>query len=223
VISVNGRGAVKMGTVGKPIEGVEVMIAADGEILARGPNIMKGYWKMEKETAEVIDAEGWFHTGDIGEIDSEGFLRITDRKKELIINAYGKNVAPAPIENALKASRYIGQAVVIGDRRKFLSALLVPDLDVLKAWAEKNGLGAASPADLVKNPQVRALIGQEVEQVNSGLASFEKIVAWELLPNEFTLETGELTPTQKIKRRVINQKYGDVIERLYAEADQKGG
>ncbi|HEV2855037.1 MAG TPA: long-chain fatty acid--CoA ligase [Thermoanaerobaculia bacterium] len=223
VISVNGRGAVKMGTVGKPIEGVEVMIAADGEILARGPNIMKGYWNMEKETAEVIDADGWFHTGDIGEIDAEGFLRITDRKKELIINAYGKNVAPAPIENALKGSRYIGQAVVIGDRRKFLSALLVPDLDVLKAWAEKNGLSGARAEDLVKNPQVRALVAQEVDQVNSGLASFEKIVAWELLPNEFTLETGELTPTQKVKRRVINQKYGDVIERLYAEADQKGG
>jgi long-chain acyl-CoA synthetase len=223
VISVNGRDAVKMGTVGKPIEGVEVMIAADGEILSKGPNIMKGYWKMEKETAEVIDADGWFHTGDIGEIDSEGFLRITDRKKELIINAYGKNVAPAPIENALKGSRYIGQAVVIGDRRKFLSALLVPDFDVLKAWAEKNGQGAVQTADLIKAPQVRALIAQEVEQVNSGLAGFEKIVAWELLPNEFTLETGELTPTQKVKRRVINQKYGDVIERLYAEADKKGG
>ena len=223
VISVNGRNAVKMGTVGKPIEGVQVMIAADGEILSKGPNIMKGYWGMEKETAEVIDAEGWFHTGDIGEIDSDGFLRITDRKKELIINAYGKNVAPAPIENALKGSRYIGQAVVIGDRRKFLSALLVPDFDVLKAWAEKNGQGGASTADLIKNAQVRALIAQEVNQVNSGLAGFEKIVAWELLPNEFTLETGELTPTQKVKRRVINQKYGDVIERLYAEADQKGG
>ena len=223
VISVNGRDAVKMGTVGKPIEGVEVMIAADGEILSKGPNIMKGYWKMEKETAEVIDADGWFHTGDIGEIDSEGFVRITDRKKELIINAYGKNVAPAPIENALKGSRYIGQAVVIGDRRKFLSALLVPDFDVLKAWAEKNGQGGTSPADLIKNPQVRALIAQEVNQVNSGLAGFEKVVAWELLPAEFTLETGELTPTQKVKRRVINQKYGDVIERLYAEADQKGG
>jgi long-chain acyl-CoA synthetase len=223
VISVNGRDAVKMGTVGKPIEGVEVVIAGDGEILSKGPNIMKGYWKMEKETAEVIDADGWFHTGDIGEIDSEGFLRITDRKKELIINAYGKNVAPSPIENTLKGSRFIGQAVVIGDRRKFLSALLVPDFDVRKAWAEKNGQGGASNEDLIKNPQVRALLAQEVSQVNSGLAGFEKIVAWELLPNEFTLETGELTPTQKVKRRVINQKYGDVIERLYAEADQKGG
>ena len=227
VISVNTREDVKMGTVGKPIPGVEVMIAADGEILSRGPNTMKGYWGMEKETAEVIDAEGWFHTGDIGEVDPEGFLRITDRKKELIINAYGKNVAPAPIENALKGSRFIEQAVVIGDRRKFLSALLVPDFATLKAWAEKQGIAAADNAAdnarLLAAPQVRELIGKEVAAVNANLAGFEKIVAWELLPDEFTLETGEITPTLKIKRRVINQKYGPIIDRLYAEADKHGG
>ena len=223
VISVNTWQGVKMGTVGRPIPGVEVKIAGDGEILSRGPHIMKGYWGMEKETAEVIDADRWFHTGDIGEIDADGFLRITDRKKELIINAYGKNVAPAPIENSLKSSRYIGQAVVIGDRRKFLSALLVPDFDALKGWAERNGLGSASPRELIANPAFRELVGQEVETVNQGLAGFEKIVAWELLPDEFTLETGELTPTQKVKRRVINQKYGEVIDRLYAEADKHGG
>lgn len=223
VITLNTKQAVKLGTVGRPISNVEVRIAADGEILAKGPNIMKGYWGMEKETAEVIDAEGWFHTGDIGEIDADGFLRITDRKKELIINAYGKNVAPAPIESSLKSSRYIGQAVVIGDRRKFLSALLVPDFDALKGWAERQGLGVASTEEMLAQPAVRTLIDQEVEAVNSGLAGFEKIVAWELLPNEFTLETGELTPTQKVKRRVINEKYGDVIDRLYAEADKKGG
>jgi long-chain acyl-CoA synthetase len=223
VISVNTWSGVKMGSVGRPIPGVEVKIATDGEILSRGPHIMKGYWGMEKETAEVIDADGWFHTGDIGEIDEEGFLRITDRKKELIINAYGKNVAPAPIENSLKSSRYIGQAVVIGDRRKFLSALLVPDFDALKGWAERNGLGSTSPQELIANPAFRQLIGQEVETVNADLAGFEKVVAWELLPNEFTLETGELTPTQKVKRRVINQKYGEVIDRLYAEADKHGG
>jgi long-chain acyl-CoA synthetase len=223
VISLNTADAVKMGTVGRPIPGVEVTIAADGEILARGPNIMKGYWNMPKETAETIDAEGWFHTGDIGEIDADGFLRITDRKKELIINAYGKNVAPAPIENSLKSSRYIGQAVVIGDRRKFLAALLVPDFDALKGWAERQGLGAPSHEVLVANPSVRDLIAKEVETVNAGLAGFEKIVAWELLPDEFTLETGELTPTQKVKRRVINQKYGAIIDRLYEEADKHGG
>jgi long-chain acyl-CoA synthetase len=223
VISVNTWGGVKMGTVGRPVPNVEVRIAEDGEILSRGPNIMKGYWGMPKETAEVIDADGWFHTGDIGEIDGEGFLRITDRKKELIINAYGKNVAPAPIENALKSSRYIGQAVVIGDRRKFLSALLVPDFDALKSWAERQGLASTDPQELIANSAFRELIGKEVNTVNAGLAGFERVVAWELLPNEFTLETGELTPTQKVKRRVINQKYGEVIDRLYKEADQKGG
>lgn len=223
VISVNTRENVKMGTVGQPIPGVEVRIAEDGEILSKGPNIMKGYWHMDKETAEVIDAEGWFHTGDIGEVDPEGFLRITDRKKELIINAYGKNVAPAPIENSLKGSRFIGQAVVIGDRRKFLSALLVPDFEALKPWAEKQGIHAGSNEQLVADRQVRDLIAQEVTAVNAHLAGFEKIVAWELLPNEFTLETGEITPTLKVKRRVINQKYGQIIDRLYAEADKLGG
>jgi long-chain acyl-CoA synthetase len=220
---VNTPNAVKMGTVGRALPGVELKIAADGEILAKGPNIMKGYWNLPEATAEVIDAEGWFHTGDIGEIDADGFLRITDRKKELIINAYGKNVAPAPIENLLKSSRFIGQAVAIGDRRKFLSALVVPDFEVLKPWAEKQGIATGSNEALIKDPKVRALYGTEVQGVNAHLASFEKIVAWELLPNEFTLETGELTPTQKVKRRVITKKYGDVIERLYQAADAHQG
>jgi long-chain acyl-CoA synthetase len=132
-------------------------------------------------------------------------------------------VAPAPIENTLKSSRFIGQAVVIGDRRKFLSALLVPDFEALKPWAEKQGIGTGDHGQLLANAAVRALFAQEVEKVNAGLASFEKIVAWELLPNEFTLETGELTPTQKVKRRVVNQKYGSIIDRLYAEADKQGG
>jgi long-chain acyl-CoA synthetase len=223
VISVNHRTAVKMGTVGQVVPGVEVRIAEDGEILAKGPNIMKGYWNLPKETAEVLDADGWFHTGDIGEIDPEGFLRITDRKKELIVNAYGKNVAPAPIENSLKASRFIAQAVVIGDRRKFLAGLIVPDFDALKAWAERGGLGKPSNEELIANPQVRELIAKEVAGVNANLASFEKVSAWELMPTEWTLETGELTPTQKVKRRIINQKYGDVIEKLYAAADKAGG
>jgi long-chain acyl-CoA synthetase len=146
VLTVNTPEAVKMGTVGKAIPGVQLRIAADGEILGKGPNIMQGYWNMPEATAEVIDQEGWFHTGDIGEIDADGFLRITDRKKELIINAYGKNVAPAPIENQLKSSRFISQAVAIGDRRKFLSALLVPDFEALKPWAEKQGIGTAEGA-----------------------------------------------------------------------------
>src|SRR5262249_42737374 len=146
VISCNSTAHVKLGTVGRPVPGVAVEIADDGEILARGPNIMKGYWNLPQATAEVIDAAGWFHTGAIGEVDDDGFLRITDRKKELIVNAYGKNIAPAPIENSLKASHFIGQAVVIGDRRKFLSALLVPDFDALKAWAGKQGIAIGDVA-----------------------------------------------------------------------------
>jgi long-chain acyl-CoA synthetase len=221
VLTVNTPKAVKMGTVGRALPGVELRIAADGEILAKGPNIMQGYWNLPEATAEVIDSEGWFHTGDIGEIDEEGFLRITDRKKELIINAYGKNVAPAPIENTLKGSRFIGQAVVLGDRRKFLSALLVPDFEALRPWAERQGIGAPANQDLIRDQRVRDLIAKEVEEVNTSLASFEKIVAWDLLPEEWTLETGELTPTMKVKRRVINEKYGDIIERLYAESEAK--
>ncbi|MBV8203372.1 MAG: long-chain fatty acid--CoA ligase, partial [Acidobacteria bacterium] len=217
VISANGWTGVKLGTVGRVIPGVEVKFATDGEILARGPNVMKGYWNLPKETAEAIDSEGWFHSGDIGELDGDGFLRITDRKKELIVNAYGKNVAPAPLENALKGSPFIAQAVVIGDRRKFLAALLVPELDHLKGWAAKNGVGTGG--ELLGDPRVRDLYAGEVAKVNAHLPGFEKIVAWELMPTEWTLETGELTPTQKVKRRVINQKYGEVIDRLYAEAE----
>ena len=222
VITVNTPDHVKLGTVGRTVPRVTVEIAADGEILAKGPNIMKGYWNLPEATRETIDAEGWFHTGDIGEVDSEGFLRITDRKKELIVNANGKNIAPAPIENALKASPYIAQAVVIGDRRKFLSALLVPDFDTLSGWAGKQGLPADRPSLLARS-EVRSLLAKEVENVNKGLAKFEHVVAWDLLPEEFTIETGELTPTLKVKRRIVNQKYGDVIDRLYAEADLKRG
>lgn len=222
VITVNTPGHVKLGTVGRPVKDVEVQIAADGEILARGPNIMKGYWGNPEGTAEVIDAEGWFHTGDIGEVDEDGFLRITDRKKELIVNAYGKNIAPAPIENALKSSRFIGQAVVIGDRRQYLSALLVPDFDALRPWAAKQGADTSTPEAMLANPQVRELYGKEVEAVNKNLAHYEQIVAWDLLPQEFTLETGELTPTQKVKRRVVNDKYGATIDRLYASGQPAG-
>jgi long-chain acyl-CoA synthetase len=223
VISVNGPGNVKLGTVGRPVVGCEVKIAADGEILSRGHNTMQGYWNLPKATAEAIDSEGWFHTGDIGVIDEDGFLRITDRKKELLVNAYGKNVAPAPIENSLKSSPFIGQAVVLGDRRKFIAAVLVPEFDHLKQWADKQGIATKDVPTLLKDAKVRALFAGEVEKVNKDLPGYEKVVAWDLLPQEFTLETGELTPTQKIKRRVVNEKYADVIDRMYNEADAKQG
>ena len=222
VISVNAPGITKLGTVGRPIPGIEVEIAEDGEILTRGPHVMKGYFGNPEATAEVIDEDGWFHTGDIGEIDADGYLRITDRKKEIIVNAYGKNVAPAPIENALKSSRYVSQAVVLGDRRKFLAALVVPDLEALTTWAKGQGIAVAGAEELIADHRVRELIAAEVAAVNEGLASYERIVAWELLPEEFSLEGGELTPTQKVKRRVIHEKYDDRIDRMYAEAEKKG-
>jgi long-chain acyl-CoA synthetase len=219
VLTVNAPGRVKLGTVGTVIPGVELRVAEDGEILARGPNIMKGYYNNPEATRETIDEEGWFHTGDIGEKDAEGFLSITDRKKELIVNAYGKNIAPAPIENALKASRFIGQAVVIGDQRKFLSALIVPDFEALRSWAKSEGVSFAHDQELVADPKVKDLFAREIEPVNGKLARYERIHAWELLAQELTLETGELTPTQKVKRRVIDDKYREVIDRLYQQAD----
>ena len=215
VLTINSHGATKLGSVGRAIPNVELRIAEDGEILARGPNIMKGYWNNPEATAEVIDGEGWFHTGDIGHVDADGFLFITDRKKELIVTAGGKNIAPAPIENALKASRYIGQAVVIGDRRKFISALIVPDFEALRPWARANGVTFASDEELVASPAVRKLFVDEIAPVNAELAQYEKIKAWELVPREMTLETGELTPTQKVKRRVVNKNFAAQIDRMY--------
>jgi len=215
VLTVNAKNRVRLGTVGPAIPETELRIAEDGEILARGPQITTGYHNLPEQTAEAIDPEGWFHTGDIGEIDDGGFLKITDRKKEIIVNAYGKNVAPAPIENALKASRFVGQAVVIGDRRKLLAALLVPDFDTLQAWASQQGIEADDVSTLLGTEQVKALFTEEIKIVNENLARYEQIRIWHLLPDDFTIETGELTPTQKIKRRVINEKYSAVIDHLY--------
>jgi long-chain acyl-CoA synthetase len=219
VLSVNGSGCVKLGTVGPAIPETELRIADDGEILARGPQIMQGYNNLPDATANSIDPEGWFHTGDIGEIDAEGFLKITDRKKELIVNAYGKNVAPAPIENQLKSSRLIAQAIVVGDRRKILSALIVPDFNTLRAWAQQHSLSTSAIEDLIPLPEIKNLYQREVDKVNGELARFQQVRIWTLLSSEFTIESGELTPTQKIKRRVISENYYDTIERLYENAE----
>ncbi|MEM7483020.1 MAG: long-chain fatty acid--CoA ligase [Acidobacteriota bacterium] len=216
IITTNSPGAVRLGTVGKVIPRVEVRIADDGEILTRGPNVMQGYRNLPEETAEAIDADGWFHTGDIGELDDDGYLSITDRKKELIVNAYGKNIAPAPIENALKASTYISQAMVIGDRQKFLGALLAPDFENLATWARARGLAATDPDAMIADSAVRELLASEVQKVNAELAHYEEIVRWELVPREFTVEDGELTPTQKLKRRVIRERWQDEIAKLFA-------
>ncbi|MDY7092521.1 MAG: long-chain fatty acid--CoA ligase [Acidobacteriota bacterium] len=221
VLSVNAPGRVKMGTVGKALPGVTLEIAEDGEILAKGPNIMKGYHNLPEATAEAIDSEGWFHTGDIGEIDEEGFLRITDRKKEIIVNAYGKNVAPAPVENAIKASRYIGQVMVVGDRRKFLAALVVPDFEALAVWATAKGLDSSNMEALLAQEPVQELFRNELEEVNQKLAKYERVHAWELLPEEWSIEGGEMTPTLKVKRRIVNQKHGDRIDAMYERAEKR--
>ena len=215
VIAVNGPSAWRLGTVGRVMPGVEVRIAEDGEILTRGPHVMKGYYGKPEATAEAIDPDGWFHTGDIGVLDEDGFLRITDRKKEIIVNSNGKNVAPAPIENALKSDPFVAQPVVIGDRRKFLSCLIVPNFEKLREWAAKNGLSGLSDRELVDNAKVRAIYQEIVDRWNEGKPHEQLINAFELLSEELTIEGGELTPTLKVKRRVVDQKYRTRIDRLY--------
>jgi len=215
VIAVNGPAAWRLGTVGRILPGVECRIAGDGEILTRGPHVMKGYYGKPEATAEAIDPDGWFHTGDIGVIDGDGFLKITDRKKEIIVNSNGKNIAPAPIESALKADPFVGQPVVVGDRRKFLSCLIVPNFEKLRDWAKKNGLSGLSDSELVEDPRVRQIYQGIVDRWNLDKPHEQVINAFKLLPAELTIEGGELTPTLKVKRRVVDQKYKPVIDGLY--------
>ncbi len=220
VISVNRLEKFKFGSVGLPLDNVEVKIAEDGEILTRGPHVMKGYYKNEAATKEAIDEDGWFHTGDIGIIDEDGFLVITDRKKNLIVTAGGKNVAPQPIENLLITSQYIEQAVVIGDKRKFISALIVPNLDALKAFAQERGITYQSTRELLDHPEVQKLYRQEIDNVSTDLARYETIKKFALIEEPFTIESGELTPTLKIKRRIVEERYKDIIEKMYEEAEK---
>ena len=210
VITVNGPGRWKLGTVGKPVPGVEVRIAEDGEILTRGPHVMKGYYKKPEETAKVIDADGWFATGDIGELDPEGFLRITDRKKELIVLSGGKKAAPQPIENALKQSEWISLPIVIGNRRKFLSALIVPNF-------AKTAIPPGDSEALNSDGALRVGIQREIDRYNEGKPHHEQIRAFALLPRELTIEAGEITPTMKVKRKVIDERYKALIDRMYEE------
>jgi long-chain acyl-CoA synthetase len=220
VISASRVGANKVGTVGKIISNVEVRIAPDGEILARGPNVMRGYYLRPEETAATISPDGWLATGDIGNLDSDGFLTITDRKKELLKTAGGKYIAPQPIENALKMSPYIQGACVVGDRRKFIVALIVPNFSRVKNEAARNGRQFASQPDLCADQWVRDLIGKEVNRINSALARYETIKRFALLDQDFTFENGELTYTMKLKRRVIEQHNAAAIDQLYADVDE---
>ncbi|BDU69557.1 AMP-dependent synthetase [Geothrix oryzae] len=222
IITVNRFGEVIPGCVGRPLykewNGRPfVKIAEDGEILCQGPNIMVGYWNNEKATQEAIDADGYFHTGDIGHFDDEGRLYITDRKKELLVTSGGKKVAPQPIENQLKVDKYISQAVLIGDQRNFITALIVPNFDSLVRWAGYKKIAFKSHAELIKNPLVVAKVGSRVERVNEHLSNYERVKKIVLLDQEMTLEGGQLTPSLKVKRRVVNQMYADQIEGMYTE------
>jgi long-chain acyl-CoA synthetase len=217
VIAVNQPNRRRLGSVGPVIPGVEVKIAADGEILSRGPHIMKGYWNNPDATAQAIDSEGWFHTGDIGEIDKDGFLRITDRKKDIIINAYGKNIAPQPLEALLKSSPYVGTPVLIGDGRKYLSALIVPNFEKLEREAPTLGVDVKSREELVTNDRIKALIQSEIDRFNQNLDRQEKIRRFALLARDFTIEDDEITPSLKVKRKNIDKKYKSTIDQLYKD------
>ncbi len=218
VITVNDmrNDGLRFGTVGKPIPGVTVRIADDGEILAKGPNIMLGYYKDEEMTRQTVDADGWLHTGDIGEFTAEGFLRITDRKKEIFKTSGGKYVAPQVMENKLKASRFIEQVMVIGENRNFPAALVVPEFNFLKDYCERKGIPFTSREQVIADERIRERIFKEVAEANAGLGQWEQVKKIELLPQEWTIDGGELTPTLKLRRKQIITKYNALVERIYA-------
>ncbi len=216
VLTCNTFENIRFGTVGQAVPSVELRIEPDGEIAARGPNVMKGYYRKPQETAEVL-RDGWLYTGDIGHIDAEGFLTLTDRKKDLIITSGGKNIAPQPIENMLKQSPYIANAVIIGGTRKFISALVVPEFGKLEAYAKEQGLSFASRAELVGNPRIIEFMRGEVEKATPYLAPFEKVKKIVLLYRDFDADAGEITPTLKVKRNIIETRYKDLIDSLYRE------
>jgi long-chain acyl-CoA synthetase len=223
VIALNTPITHRMGTVGVPLPNVEVKLAEDGELLTRGPAVFVGYWQKPAETAECFDAEGWFKTGDIAHLDADGFLSITDRKKELLKTSGGKLVAPQPIENKLKNNVLVGQAALVGDKHKFISAIISPNFVALEAWATHSGIEFKSRAELVADSRIVARYGEIVREVNGGLANFETLKRFRVVAEEWTQETGELTPSMKLKRRAITARYSAVIEALYAdEATARG-
>jgi long-chain acyl-CoA synthetase len=220
VVTANTPAANKVGTVGRPIAHVQLKIADDGEILVKGPNVMQGYYRKPDETREVFTPDGWFRTGDIGRLDEDGYLIITDRKKELLKTAAGKFIAPAPIENTLKTSPYITNAIVVGDKRKFVSVLVVPNFANIEGAARKAGRDFATPAQMPADPWVRDLLSGEIQRLTAPLAQYEKPKRFAILEQDFTYASGELTYTLKMKRRVIEQRYQDVIARLYADVEE---
>ncbi|MFA4839835.1 MAG: long-chain fatty acid--CoA ligase [Candidatus Neomarinimicrobiota bacterium] len=217
VIAVNGPGNVRLGSVGRAVPETEFKIAADGEILVKGPQVMVGYYKNEAATREVIDADGFFHTGDIGHFDDDNFLYITDRKKNLIFTAGGKNVAPQPIEEALKLSPYISESVLIGDRKNFISALIVPDQAAMKKWAESHQIPFEPYADFIRREDVLKLIESEIENRTAHFSRFEKVKKFRIIPKDFTIDDGEITPSLKVKKKVVLEKYAALVDEMYQE------
>ena len=215
LVAVNPPARLKLGTVGLPIRGIEVKIAPDGEILVRGPNVMQGYYRRPDETGEAIDREGWFHTGDIGEFDEDGYLVITDRKKNLIVLANGKKVAPQALENRLLESPFISQVVIVGEQQHTVGALIVPAFERVRAWAQEQGLAMTTDEKIAGAPEVHRLMREEIQRLSGDAADFEKIRRFAILERELSLEAGELTPTLKMKRRVVLEKYKDLIDSLY--------
>jgi long-chain acyl-CoA synthetase len=213
VATVNTLEAFRFGSVGKPLPGVEVKIADDGEILLRGPNMMHGYYKNDEATHETLESDGWLHTGDLGYVDDDGFLFINGRKKDIIITAGGKNITPANLENGLKQNRWISQAVVIGDRRPYLVALITLDPEEVPKFAEANGL---APEDVAGSDAMRDEVQKVVDQVNEAYGRVEQIKKFKILPEDLTQEQGTLTPTLKVKRNVVNEKFEPEIEQLYS-------
>jgi len=217
VITVNGPGHVRVGSVGVAIPETEFKIADDGEILVRGPQVMKGYYNNQEMTDEVIDSEGYLHTGDIGHFDDDGFLFITDRKKNLLVTAGGKNVAPQPIEESLKLSPYISESVLIGDRKHFISALIVLDQVAIKKWAEDNSIPFEPYEKFIRNSDLYKHIQKEIEKQTITFSRFENIKKFRILPKDFTIDDGELTPSLKVKKKEVLKKYSYLIDEMYNE------
>ncbi|HKS95982.1 MAG TPA: AMP-binding protein, partial [Terriglobia bacterium] len=220
VISLNTPKAYKLGTTGRPLPNVEVRIAGDGEILARGPSIFKGYWNLPAETEAAFEGE-WFRTGDIGHLDADGFLVVTDRKKNLIKTSGGKFIAPQPLEAKLKDNPLIAEAVIVGDRHKFPAVVILPEFEQLEAWARENGVAVAAREALVADPKVRALYDGIISEANKALAQFEKMKRVLLIAQPFTIADGTLTPTLKLRRRAVEDRYKQEIEQLYREAEKE--
>ena len=216
VISSNNPTNIRVGTVGKPIRNVEVRIAADGEIETRGPGVMLGYYHKEEATREAFTEDGWFRTGDIGDLDADGYLTITDRKKELFKTSGGKYIAPSHIEQMIKSSRFVNQVVLVGNERKFPAALIVPNFEMLESYAELKGLEIKTPAEFCSHERIKNLFERQIAQHTKGLAQYETVKKFVLIENELTVESGELTPTLKVKRRVVDQNYKALIDGMYA-------